>query len=406
MAKPLLLDLDEKELKKYFRQTWDKGLLSQDWLEPQSLFPLVLPIRQPTGAQWREHLLAYQERVRNLEALEQRTPLKVEWVFQATTVGNQRLPNKVMIENREDFLSWLKLEHDFEEFVEISQLLLDTFPILTTWVTKNCLKLLEYPKQTWQKFIAVCQSLERNPRPNIYLRELDISGVDTKFVEQHQGLLKALLDLILPPEAIDSGIENLRGQGFARRFGLRSEEALIRFRVLDPELRLHPKLSDLSVPLSEFASLNPTCRWVWICENLTTYLSFPALPQSWLIFGSGRAVELLKEVPWLESLELMYWGDLDTHGFAILTGLRRHFPQLRSLLMDAPTLETHRDGWVHEDRPAQVHLELLSPAEKEACQILIEHKWGQNLRLEQEKISQSYLLDQIQLQFGLVNLKR
>ena len=30
----------------------------------------------------------------------------------------------------------------------------------------------------------------------------------------------------------------------------------------------------------------------------------------------------------------MYWGDIDTHGLRILAGLRKHFPNVESILMD------------------------------------------------------------------------
>ena len=41
------------------------------------------------------------------------------------------------------------------------------------------------------------------------------------------------------------------------------------------------------------------------------------------------------------SLDLVYWGDLDTHGFAILNRLRECFPHARSMLMDRATLLAH-----------------------------------------------------------------
>lgn len=38
-----------------------------------------------------------------------------------------------------------------------------------------------------------------------------------------------------------------------------------------------------------------------------------------------------------------YWGDLDTHGSAILDRLRAWLPQTRSFLMDRETLLDHRE---------------------------------------------------------------
>jgi len=37
-----------------------------------------------------------------------------------------------------------------------------------------------------------------------------------------------------------------------------------------------------------------------------------------------------------------YWGDVDTHGMAILAEVRRALPHVRSALMDLETLQDHR----------------------------------------------------------------
>ncbi|NOR71388.1 MAG: hypothetical protein GQ532_17115, partial [Methylomarinum sp.] len=43
-----------------------------------------------------------------------------------------------------------------------------------------------------------------------------------------------------------------------------------------------------------------------------------------------------------------YWGDLDTHGFAILSRLRHYYPQVKSILMDEKTLEQFAHLSVYE----------------------------------------------------------
>ena len=41
---------------------------------------------------------------------------------------------------------------------------------------------------------------------------------------------------------------------------------------------------------------------------------------------------------WLRRCAVHYWGDIDTHGFAMLARARRALPQTESLLMDRDTL--------------------------------------------------------------------
>ena len=83
-----------------------------------------------------------------------------------------------------------------------------------------------------------------------------------------------------------------------------------------------------------------------------------------MIFGGGYAVQILESLNWLESLDVVYWGDLDTHGFAILNRLRHRFPNARSLLMDSDTLLAHQTQWVTEPTPTAAVLSLLTPDEQ------------------------------------------
>src|SRR5690606_22447212 len=138
-----------------------------------------------------------------------------------------------------------------------------------------------------------------------------------------------LLDLILPPEAVDPTATGVRG--FAQRYGLRTEPPAIRFRILDPALYIQG-LSDLAVPPQEFAGLELPAARVFITENRTNGLAFPDSPRSLVIFGLGYGLDRLGEVPWLRETEVWYWGDIDTHGFGILNRLRATLPHARSFL--------------------------------------------------------------------------
>jgi hypothetical protein len=104
------------------------------------------------------------------------------------------------------------------------------------------------------------------------------------------------------------------------------------------------------------------------------------------IFGSGYTVAGLGRVPWLAACEVHYWGDLDTHGFAILSRLRGWLPHARSLLMDRATLLAHRDRWGTEPAPTRERLDHLTVAEGDLYRDLVEDVFGTAVRLEQERI--------------------
>ena len=73
-------------------------------------------------------------------------------------------------------------------------------------------------------------------------------------------------------------------------------------------------------------------------ENLVNFLTLPRYAGSVGFFGSGFAVHLLAEVEWLHHCKIIYWGDIDAHGFQILSDLRGHFPHVHSVMMDQQTL--------------------------------------------------------------------
>ncbi|HMQ55403.1 MAG TPA: DUF2220 family protein, partial [Anaerolineae bacterium] len=230
------------------------------------------------------------------------------------------------------------------------------------------------------------------PRPDCYIRELPVE-VHTKFVETHQGVLRELLDRLLPAEAIRPDEAQ-----FERRFFLRYAEPPVRLRLLDPKLQIQLSwpVTDLSAPLSEIGALNLAGQRVIITENKINFLTLPALPNSLALFGGGFRVELLKEVSWLEDCELLYWGDLDGQGFQILSQLRRYFPRTQSLMMDLATFEAFREFALPGTPSDRLELSHLTAEENALYTVLV----GQNLRLEQERISQTFVIQRLQ-QFEL-----
>ena len=89
---------------------------------------------------------------------------------------------------------------------------------------------------------------------------------------------------------------------------------------------------------------------------------------------------------WLHDRELIYWGDIDSHGFAILDRIRQLFPHTRSILIDRETLLSHREYWGREPTPVRAELTHLLPAEAELHADLLADRYAPVLRLEQERI--------------------
>jgi hypothetical protein len=99
---------------------------------------------------------------------------------------------------------------------------------------------------------------------------------------------------------------------------------------------------------------SPHAAQVFITENETNFLAFPDVPNSVVIFGAGYGWDALAAAHWLRRCTLFCWGDIDTHGFAILDQLRGRFEHVESLLMNRATLLAHEAVWGAE-RDQVVH---------------------------------------------------
>ncbi len=242
---------------------------------------------------------------------------------------------------------------------------------------------------SWDRILAVLLWFRSHPRCGLYLRQLDIAGVDTKFIEERKPLLAELLDLVLPPEAFDAGAAaGLRN--FEPRFGLASKPSQVRFRILDRRLAIQG-LTDLAVPARDFASLDLPVERVFITENETNGPAFPGVPGSLVIFGLAYGLDRLSEVRWLHRRALHYWGDIDTYGFHILDRLRVRFPAAQSFLMDRETLLQHAPLWVRESNPYEGELPRPTSAERALFDDLCHNCLGERVRLEQERIPFGWL---------------
>ena len=236
----------------------------------------------------------------------------------------------------------------------------------------------------WARVLSVLGWFKEHPRSSLYLRQLDIEGVDTKFIETRKPLLTELLDIVL--RRVADPQDGVSAQTFEQSYGLRSRPPIIRFRVLDESLAIG-SLLDIATPAAQFASLRIPAKRVFITENEVNGLALPSVAESIVVFGLGYGLDLLSQALWMRECDIHYWGDLDTHGFAMLDKLRAAFPAARSLLMDRETLLTHRPLWGREEVPFRGALTRLKPNERELFDALTQNLFGQGIRLEQERIS-------------------
>jgi len=300
--------------------------------------------------------------------------------------STQRLPAVVWVDTLHDALLWIGKTRAAAQFRALWQRTADEQPALLTWLLKRPLQALELAER-WPRLLAVVAWLQAHPRPGVYLRQVDAPDVDSKFIEAHRGVLAELFDFALPPAAIDTAAGGVAQ--FARRYGFLDKPLRIRLRLLDPALPSLPGcpgLPDITLDAASFAGLALPIERVFITENEVNFLAFPPVARAIVLFGAGYGWDALVRAAWLQHCRLLYWGDLDTHGFAILDQLRGHFPHAASLLMDRETLLAHRPHWGEEADPIRHDLARLTSDEAALYDELRFDRLQPRLRLEQERV--------------------
>lgn len=381
-----------KDLKARLARLWDRGELLRDLVTGNTRFPLRLAFKGPSSSDVTEQFDA----VRMWAAeLTNARPLHVEWQEVRNRVqGWQRLPTAILIDSMDDALDWLGKRREWNRFSDLVDSTRQQCPSLIPWLERRPLLALELAED-WQRLLAVVKWVERHPRPGIYVRQVDIPGVHSKYIESHRAVLAELLDLALPEEAVD--VTKTGVPQFAARYGFLEKPARIRFRILDPEIRPVAGVicPDVTLDAESFSRLDIDIRRVFITENETNFLSLPDFSGAIAVFGAGYGWDALARARWLEHGAIHYWGDIDTHGFAILDQLRAHFSHVESILMDRSTLDAHSAFWGREEKPQRSDLYRLTAEESALYDDLRDNRIREGLRLEQEHLGFGWVRERI-----------
>ena len=364
------------------RRRWDDGSILRALAEA-SPFPIVdVALRGPKPGEIGDDLDAVRSWIAALEA-GSRGGLQYTLRYAPVggrLIGRNELPSRAIVESYEQAAALIGVGDQVQAYKTVLSVVARE-PAVSAWVASKPLRALEVA-DIWPALLSAYLWLRRAQDSGRYLREITAPGVDTKFVERHRPLLAQLLGV--PSSA----------PGFLRALGLGAKPETLRLRV-DPSLDLAAGLSDLTARANELAMLKIAAKFAVIVENEITFLSVPVPAEGLVLWGKGFEVDRAGSMPWLAGADIVYWGDLDTHGFAILDQLRAWLPQTRSMLMDRDTLLAHRDRWVLEASPTAARLNRLTVDEEALYHDLITDRLGRRIRLEQERIDWAWVAERL-----------
>lgn len=256
------------------------------------------------------------------------------------------------------------------------------------FLAKNISIINEYNGK-WSDILLVVEYFLLHKNSWVYLRELPIP-IHTKFIENHKKIICSILDFLAFPLW-----NTYEWNSFEEKFWIKTKPKMIRFRFLQNTLKqayFSYFIDDITLKIEDFEKLSiPFLQNVYIVENEINYLTFPKKECSIIIWGKWFDISRVKYISWLLDKEIIYFWDLDSHGFKILSQCRKYLPQTKSICMD---WQTYRKFEKYVGKGENISVdecekisEFLTTEESEILKYVNEHC----LRLEQENISQEYL---------------
>lgn len=244
----------------------------------------------------------------------------------------------------------------------------------------------------YDRLVSAGTWLTANPTSGMFLRQLPIEGIDTKWLARNAALVLAVLGDHTEADLLDDDVPVSRKRALHQRLGLRVVPELVQVSVCDPGLRA--QFAGMRHFAATVEDLN---RWpqhpdaVVILENKETAFAVTEDHRGTVILhGHGFHVDQYARISWVRAARrVLYWGDIDAPGLQFVSDLRGHGVEVRTILTDTGTLDRHRhlavEGTVPQRTATPLHL---TTEERELYAQLAAHaaEHSTGLLLEQERI--------------------
>lgn len=340
---------------------------------------LSLPLHPPTRAQVLADEVGAREFVRAWQAWQPAE--EVEWATRSWAgFGKQDVPVRVTLSGWDRVAEVAGRVSEVEFARERFAVLIGLFPGWPEFRERAARSWSSWLALEEEDFTRLCLALRWfhvKPSSGLRARAVPIEGLDTKWIAAHRGLLQRLL-----------GVSDL---------GLAEGDRLMRVRFLDGTLAPAEGLVDVAVPFGSLAL--PDGLTVVVVENKETFLALPQAPEgsgAVLVWGSGYTAGALPELPWVRAARrVLYWGDADADGYAILNAFRARLASeeasvpVVSVAMDVETVQRFLHLAVADPGDATRVLPHLTDDEERARRFLVA---SGGKRLEQERVSLEWAL--------------
>lgn len=308
------------EIERRVARTWHTDLTCDTVSWPHDF-----PLGQPTKTDLETNYGAFHDRVFDLHQWARTNGVQLRTARRLVRGSSQTIPTHVVVPDLDSAArlapgSWTVHLASARGRLQRLQA---AFP--TTLTAKILRTAATYSDLDFELLLAVCDWFRSHADEarGLTPRQVPIPGVHAKWLNTSQPLITAL-----------TGLDSL---DLADRHPPR-----IHFTYLDPDHRATGGRWHDSATVGDAFVPAYVPRIVLISENKDTAITFPTLPEGIAVEGDGFGGKTAASFPWLAGAPtLIYWGDMDRHGYEILNGWRADGVPVASILMDETAYETY-----------------------------------------------------------------
>jgi len=368
---------------------WENTRNLRQRLSGERAFPLRTTLKPPTAQKALKDLEHFQRFIkawRNWPHSQQ-----LEWQTKKFQhLGEQQVPVALIIDSMPELINLLgvKAKLRSQHWEQLMQPLLKLDMRLSPILIRHLARLETMTPDESALMAKLLPQLSQGMGQGGYLRSLQIVEVDTKFVENHQGLIADLLDCLQQNSVTEAGgllawlncVNNPSGWLWVRPLCEASQHRLAGLPILrmDSQTLLH-----YSMPANR----------ILIVENIETGFALPKLEDTIAIFGGGANTAWM-QAQWLLEKHIGYWGDIDSAGLSFLSNARLHQPKLHALMMNEATVVKHQARMVDEAKHVESMPVNLEHSEQQLFESLVSGYFDKT-RLEQERLTADYIAENL-----------
>jgi hypothetical protein len=375
-----------------YRKSW------RDWLSHSTEAELSFPLAAPSAQAIARESDAVGRWARDWRSWAEAHPTaRLRRTTRRTIVGDQEVFTHLDLATTDDLV---KLDQELSEHWQRAterwariRTLPETVPEerLRPWLNQ----IIALDDADFEILLGTAAWFTQNPRSGHTVRQVPVVGMHTKWLARHRRLVLACLDLADRAAPDSTAEDGELEQSDLDVLGLKALPVHIDVILADQDDRARMGgLRHLRAPLPEIAALPLQPDLVMIVENKESAYLIPDRPRTVVIHSLGNHLNVLDEIDWLNCARHLYWGDLDRAGLTLLSRTRARLPQTVSALMDTETLEQHLSLAIIDKTRADTPETNLTPEELATLTALTTSD-GHHLRLEQERIPESYFLKRL-----------